>query len=360
MTQNTKNFILSSDIDEVIRELPASVVERFYGRRVLITGGMGFLGRYFTEFFTRLNAQRPNQFMPCELVVLDNFITAGEHGRTASKSREFAFIEHDIIQPFYPERPLDYIIHAAGIASPFWYRKYPVETLKVSTVGTENILQLARKHAGSKTIVFSSSEIYGDPDAKHVPTAESYRGNISCLGARACYDEGKRVGETYCRVFHETYGVDVKMIRPFNVYGPGMQKTDYRVLPNFGAKIMEGKPLHIYGDGSQTRTFCYVTDAIRGFLQVLVDGVAGEPYNVGNPSPEISMVELAKQISNVLGKEAKYELVEYPDTYPGDEPMRRCPDITKAKTQVGFNPTVTLQDGLKRFFGWAAETYPMT
>jgi UDP-glucuronate decarboxylase len=354
------SFILSSDIDEILDTLPASVVESFYGRRILITGGMGFLGRYFISFFNRLNAQRSNRFMPCELIALDNLITAGDRGREVSQSREFAFVEHDIINPFYPERPVDYIIHAAGIASPFWYRKYPVETLKVSTVGTENILQLARKNRGSKTIVFSSSEIYGDPDARHVPTAESYRGNISCLGARACYDEGKRVGETYCRVFHETYGVDVKMVRPFNVYGPGMQKTDYRVLPNFGSKIMEGKPLHIYGDGSQTRTFCYVTDAIRGFLQVLVDGVPGEPYNIGNPAPEISMINLAKEISAVLGKEAMYELVEYPDTYPGDEPMRRCPDITKAKTQVGFNPAVTLQDGLKRFFGWAAEMYPLT
>ncbi len=356
MTKN--NFILSSDIDEIVNTLPDEVREGFYGRRILITGGMGFLGRYFTAFFVRLNEVRPPRFMPCELVILDNFITAGEHGRETSKSRDFSFVEHDIINPFYPERHVDFIIHAAGIASPYWYRKYPVETLKVSTVGTENVLQLARKHVGSKTIVFSSSEIYGDPDAKHVPTAESYRGNISCLGARACYDEGKRVGETYCRVFNETFGVDVKMIRPFNVYGPGMQKTDYRVLPNFGAKIMDGQPLHIYGDGKQTRTFCYVTDAIRGFLQVLVSGVPGEPYNVGTPTPEISMVDLAREIGKVLGKDPQYELVEYPDSYPGDEPMRRCPDITKARTQCGYEPQVTLQDGLKRFFGWAQESYP--
>lgn len=354
----SKSFILSSDVQEIVETLPADVREGFYGRRILITGGMGFLGRYFTEVFVRLNQTRPSRFMPCELVILDNFITAGEHGREASKSREFAFVEHDIIQPFYPERPVDFIIHAAGIASPYWYRKYPVETLKVSTVGTENVLRLADKHKGSKTIVFSSSEIYGDPDAKHVPTAESYRGNISCLGPRSCYDEGKRVGETYCRVFHESFGVDVKMIRPFNIIGPGLQKTDYRVLPNFGAKIMDGKPLHIYGDGSQTRTFCYVTDAIRGFLQVLVNGVPGEPYNIGNPTPEISMVDLAHEIGKVLGKDPLYELVDYPDSYPADEPMRRCPDITKARTQVGYEPTVTLQDGLKRFFGWASEAYP--
>lgn len=349
--------ILDSDIEEVVKALPPSVAEAFYGRRVLITGGMGFLGRYFVEVFNRLNQVRGSRFMPVELVVLDNFITAGESGRAASKSRDFAFVEHDIIQPFYPERPVDFIIHAAGIASPYYYRKYPVETLKVSTVGTENVLQLARRYEGCKVIFFSSSEIYGDPDEKHVPTQESYRGHVSCQGPRACYDEGKRVGETYCRVFHEAHGVDVKMIRPFNVYGPGMQKTDYRVLPNFGAKIMDGHPLHIYGDGRQTRTFCYVTDALRGFLQVLVDGVPGEPYNVGNPEPEISMVNLARLIGDVLNKDAKYDLVEYPDSYPGDEPMRRCPDIMKAQTQVGYRPQVTLKDGLSRFFGWAAEAY---
>ena len=349
--------ILSSDIAEIVSNLPDSIKESFYGRRILITGGMGFLGRYFVETFVHLNESRSPKFMPCELVVLDNFITAGISGREASKSREFSFVEHDVIKPFYPERPVDFILHAAGIASPFYYRKYPVETLKVSTVGTENILHMAQKHPGCKVVFFSSSEIYGDPDNKHVPTAESYHGNISCLGARACYDEGKRVGETYCRVYYETYGVDVKMIRPFNVFGPGMQKTDYRVLPNFGAKIMDGEPLHIYGDGKQTRTFCYITDAIRGFLQVLVDGVPGEPYNIGNPTPEISMVDLANKIGGIIGKEAKYDLMEYPDSYPGDEPMRRCPDISKAQSQLGYEPIVNLDNGLKRFFDWAKEAY---
>lgn len=349
--------ILESDIEEIVRTLPDSVKESFYGRRILITGGMGFLGRYFVRVFLRLNEDRPARFTPCELVVLDNFITAGESGRRASRSRDFAFVEHDIIKPFYPERPVDFILHCAGIASPYYYRKYPVETLKVSTVGTENVLELAHKHAGCRVVFFSSSEIYGDPDAAHVPTPESYRGNISCTGARACYDEGKRVGETYCRVFHEKEGMAACMIRPFNVYGPGMQKTDYRVLPNFGAKIMEGEPLHIYGDGTQTRTFCYVTDAIRGFLQVLADGVPGEPYNVGNPKPEISMVDLVKLVGKVLDRDPAYELVEYPDSYPSDEPMRRCPDITKARQQVGYEPAVGLEEGLTRFFGWAREAY---
>jgi UDP-glucuronate decarboxylase len=352
------NFLLESDTVEISRGIENAAFD-FSGKRILITGGRGFLGRYFTEVFSYINkhvlwdAGRPL----CELVVLDNFITAGEHGRDIPKSKDIAFVEHDIIKPFYPERPVDFIIHAAGIASPYYYRKYPLQTLEVATTGLVNVLELARKHSGSKLTFFSSSEIYGDPDPKNVPTKESYRGNVSCIGARACYDESKRLGETLIRIYHEQFGVNATIIRPFNIFGPGMQKTDYRVIPNFGSKIMSKEPLQIYGSGQQTRTFCYVTDAIQGFLRVLVNGVPGEPYNIGNPNREISMVDLAKEVGRVLDKDVKFDLVEYPDTYPADEPNRRCPDITKAQKQVGYEPKVSLEEGLRRFFAWAKQAY---
>lgn len=352
------DFLLRSDIDEIAASLGDDLVSEFAGRRILITGGRGFLGRYFTDVFLRVNRDlEAAGRQPCELVVLDNMITAGAAGESIGTSRSLAFVRHNIIQPFYPERPVDFIIHAAGIASPYYYRKYPLETLEVATIGLKNVLELARSNPGSRLCFFSSSEIYGDPDQKHVPTAESYRGNVSCLGPRACYDESKRLGETLVRIYHEQHGVKGTIIRPFNVYGPGMQKTDYRVLPNFGARILEDKPLQVYGTGNQTRTFCYVTDAIRGFLQVLARGVPGEPYNVGNPSPEISMVELSERIAGVLGRPVKYDVVEYPDSYPADEPNRRCPDITKARTQVGYEPSVGLDDGLRRFLNWASKAY---
>ena len=351
-------FLLKSDVEETARSL-GTLADRFSGKRILLTGGRGFLGRYFTEVFQWLNK---NVFWDsgrplCELVVLDNFVTAGEHGRDVPNAKDVAFVEHDIIKPFYPERPVDYILHAAGIASPYYYRQYPLETLEVATTGLANVLRLARGHKGCKVLFFSSSEIYGDPDAANVPTREDYRGSVSCLGARACYDESKRLGETLVRIFYEKYGVHGTIVRPFNVYGPGMQKTDYRVLPNFGARILAGEPLHVYGGGEQTRTFCYVTDAVRGFLQVLVDGAPGEPYNIGNPEPEISMTGLAERIGSVLGRDVRYELVPYPDTYPADEPNRRCPDISKAVEHLGYAPTVGLDDGLRRFFGWAEEAY---
>lgn len=353
-----EDFILRSDVDEIVDSLTPEFRREFSGKRVLITGGRGFLGRYFTATFLKLNGWFDQEGIPrCELVVLDNLITAGEAGSHAQNTREVAFVQHDIVKPFYPERGLDFILHAAGIASPHWYRKYPLETLEVATTGLKNVMELAQRSPGCKISFFSSSEIYGDPGAGFVPTKEDYRGNVSCLGPRACYDESKRLGETLVRIYHETKGVHGTIIRPFNVYGPGMQKTDYRVLPNFGSRVIDGLPLHIYGSGKQTRTFCYITDAIRGFLQVLVHGHAGEPYNIGNPSPEISMVELAKEVGRVLQTEVKFETVDYPDTYPADEPNRRCPDITKAQKHVGYEPSVGLEDGLSRFFGWVKETY---
>jgi UDP-glucuronate decarboxylase len=251
---------------------------------------------------------------------------------------------------------VDFIFHMAGIASPYYYRAFPLETLDVAITGTRKMLDMA-KDKGAKLIFFSSSEIYGDPDSKHVPTAESYRGNVSCLGPRACYDESKRVGETLCRIYHTQFGVDTAMIRPFNVYGPGMQEKDYRVLPNFASRIKNEQPLKIYGSGNQTRTFCYITDAVAGFMKVAAHGVPGEPYNIGNPTPELSMLELAKEIEKVLGQKVAVDIVEYPDSYPADEPNRRCPDISKSNLQLGYQPRVTLQDGLKRFMDYSLRTY---
>jgi UDP-glucuronate decarboxylase len=228
----------------------------------------------------------------------------------------------------------------------------------VATTGLKNTLEVARANQGCRVAFFSSSEIYGDPDKLNIPTRESFRGNVACLGPRACYDMSKRLGETLVQIYHQQFGVAGTIIRPFNVYGPGMQKTDYRVLPNFAARLVEGKPLQIYGRGDQTRTFCYVTDAIGGFLRVLTDGVPGEPYNIGNPSPEISMTELAIEVARAVDKEkVDFDIVEYPDTYPADEPSRRCPDISKATQQLGYAPRISLDEGLKRFFSWTKIAY---
>lgn len=345
---------LATDLREIAEPL-GSDARRFAGKTLLVCGGCGFLGRYFVELIVYLNEKVLEK--PCRLLVLDSLITAEKENASIEDLPNVTFIKHDIIQPFHWEEPLDYIVQTAGIASPYYYRKYPLETLEVATLGTKNMLQLACHHQVKGFLFLSSSEIYGDPDPKHVPTRESYRGNISCTGPRACYDESKRLGETLCKIFHEHYGVPVKIVRPFNIYGPGMRETDYRVLPNFASRLIGGGPLYIYGTGAQTRTFCYVSDAMNGFLRTLLNGIPGEAYNIGTPQPEISIVDLVKEMEAVLGRGIEVVSIEYPDSYPPDEPMRRCPDINKARFQLSYEPTIDLREGLRRFIDWAFGTY---
>lgn len=367
-------FLLKSDIEEIVSHLPIGALEQLGGKHVLITGGRGFLGRYFTAVFRHLN-QTHLVSKPVRVTCMDNLISAGPEG---AKTDEFTddnirFVNHNVIEPFVmggrdPLGPrIDFILHAAGIASPAHYRKYPLETMEVAITGLKNSLELARANPGCKLSFFSSSEIYGDPDAAHVPTDETYRGNVACLGPRSCYDSSKRMGEGLVQIYVEQHGVHATIIRPFNVYGPGMQATDYRVLPNFAARIALGESLEVYGDGKQTRTYCYVADAIGGFLRVLLHGRAGEPYNIGNPSPEISVLALADYVEAAAkttgvrfsrSRSERISVTPHPASYPADEPNRRCPDISKATRELGYAPRIALEDGLKRFFGWALEVYP--
>jgi UDP-glucuronate decarboxylase len=343
---------LESDVEEICKRIKDDAAG-FSGKTVLMTGGGGFVGRYLIRVFEHLSQHVLDA--PCRLLVLDNMVSAGR-GATTPDVKHGRFIKHDVIQPFDCEEPVDFILHMAGIPSPFYYRAYPLETLEVAISGTKNMLKIARAQR-AKLLFFSSSEIYGDPDPKHVPTQESYRGSVACQGPRACYDESKRVGETLCYIYHDKFGTNTNTVRPFNVYGPGMQESDYRVLPNFASRIKGGRPLNVYGSGNQTRTFCYITDAVLGFLLILLKGVPGEAYNIGTPTPEISMVDLATRIGSVLGRDVRYNIIEYPDSYPADEPNRRCPDIKKARLQLGYDPNVDLDDGLRRFLGWADGVY---
>ena len=346
-------FLLEKDINQIVENIK-DVSNQFSGKTVLLTGGRGFLGRYFMSIFNLLNKQVLKEKV--KVIVLDNLITSGKEGSEIPSYENIEFINHNVIKNFITDKKIDFIIHAAGIASPYYYRAYPLETLEVAINGTQNMLKLAVLKS-ARLIFFSSSEIYGDPDSKNIPTKESYKGNVSCIGPRACYDESKRVGETLCNIYHNLKGVSTNTIRPFNVFGPGMQETDYRVLPNFTSRIKGNIPLQIYGTGNQTRTFCYITDAMEGFIRVILNGVPGEAYNIGNPNPEISVIELIKKIEAILGKRVKYNKVDYPDSYPADEPNRRCPDILKAKIQVKYEPKIDINEGLKRFLEWSEEAY---
>ena len=345
-------FFLQSDIDEIAERLDAR--QKFEGKTVLITGAGGFLGRYFIEVFEKFNQSYFNN--PVKVIAVDNLITSGQIGPKIIEDVNVDFVEHDVTKKFDTKQPVDYIMHAAGIASPHYYKKYPLETLEVAITGTKNMLSLAHEKK-SRFLFFSSSEIYGDPDSGNIPTSESYRGNVSCLGPRACYDESKRVGETLCYIFQHKFNVHTNIVRPFNLYGPGMQEEDYRALPNFASKIKSKLPLKIYGDGMQTRTFCYITDGITGLLKVILDGKKGEVYNIGNPSPEVSMIDVVQSIQQVLKRDIPFDVIPYPESYPSDEPKRRCPDIQKAKDEINYNPEINFSEGLKRFLTWTNTNY---
>ncbi len=331
------------------------IVDVFAGATMLLGGGRGFLGRYFQAVIDYINRERLTK--PLRLIVVDNLITTHAEGaEQAPRSQHYTFLERDVSEPLVIDEKLDFVVNAAGIASPYYYRAHPLETLDAAINGNRHFLEAAATNRARFTF-FSSSEIYGDPDATHVPTPESYRGNVACMGPRACYDESKRLGETLCYVYHDHRGVATNTIRPFNVYGPGMSEADYRVLPNFASNIKAGRPLKVYGSGAQTRTFCYVTDAMNGFFRVIANGIPGEAYNIGNPHPEISVNDLVERIAGVLSRPIAQETIEYPDTYPADEPRRRCPDIRKAQLQLDFKPVVDLDEGLRRFFSWTERAY---
>lgn len=351
--QTMESKIISEDVKRIATSLESDVLE-LQGKTILISGGAGFLGRYFLYFFDYLNSSVFNK--ACKVICVDNFITStNDKLKRQFPSKTFSFITHDVSQKLNLRRKIDYVIHAAGIASPVYYRKYPLEAIEVNTQGTKNFLDLAKKNRANSFLYFSSSEIYGDPDAKHIPTSETYRGNVSSIGPRACYDESKRLGEALCVNYQLVHKVPVKIVRPFNIYGPGMRPTDYRVIPTFLYNALQGKPLPVHDTGKQTRTYCYISDALIALLKVLLKGANGEVYNVGNDKPEITTYKLAKLIQKIYSKNVKIRLLPYPANYPTDVPQRRCPDITKICKKLHFKPKIDLPTGLERSMEWYKE-----
>jgi UDP-glucuronate decarboxylase len=345
-----------ADLDIVVRDIKKEA-KKLEGKTVLISGGSGFLGAYINAVIFQLNKKVLKK--KCKVISVDNYITGFRKNFLAPVGEDlnFRFIHSDIRLPLNLNEKVDYIIHAAGLASPFYYKKYPLDTIESAILGAKNLLELSRIVKPKGFLFFSSSEIYGDPDPLNVPTPETYAGHVSSTGPRACYDESKRLTETLCLVYNQMYGTPVKIVRPFNIYGPGMRYTDYRVVPTFLYKGLNGEKLPVHDKGSQTRTFCYVTDAMTAIFKVLLSGKPGEVYNIGNATPEITMYELATIVCDLLDNGAKPKKIEYPDNYPAGEPQRRCPDLTKIKTQLGYVPHVDLKEGLKRSITWFKQEY---
>jgi len=298
---------------------------------IIVTGGAGFLGRHLCE---RLLADGH------EVLCIDNFLTGSrENVRHLHGEPGFELIEHDICEPLDVE--VDEIFNLACPASPPHYQRDPIHTTRTSVLGTLNMLELARRH-GAKVVQASTSEVYGDP-VQH-PQRESYRGNVNPIGPRACYDEGKRCAESLCFDYNRVHDLDTRVARIFNTYGPGMHPDDGRVVSNFIMQALQNKPLTIYGDGSQTRSFCYVSDMISGFLALrnAPDGFTG-PVNLGNPD-EFTVLELAEMVLELTGSRSPIEYHPLPE----DDPAQRRPDITLAREKLHWAPEVKLREGLEK------------
>ena len=309
--------------------------------RILLTGGAGFLGSHLCD---RLLDEGH------ELIVMDNLLTGRVKNIAHLFGRDgFTFVKHDVTQYIYVKGPLDYVLHFASPASPDDFSRYPIRILKVGAHGTHNALGVAR---GKKAKFFfaSTSEIYGDPLVH--PQPESYLGNVNTLGVRSVYDEAKRFAEAMTMAYYRERGVDTRIVRIFNTYGPRMRKNDGRAIPNFVNQALAGEPLKVYGDGRQTRSICYVSDLIEGIYRLMQTDYH-EPVNIGNPASETSMLDLAKKIIELTDSISEIALM--PNAQIGDDPQMRQPDITLAKKLLGWEPQVTPEEGLRQTIAWFRE-----
>ncbi len=356
--------VVALDLDHIL-DACADEFRSLAGKRLLITGGAGFLGYYLVQAPLRWNEEaRADERI--NVTVYDNYARGVPDWLEALADRPgLATVKHDVRRPLPDDIGAhQYVVHAAGIASPTYYRQHPIETMDANINGLRALLDYTVARAATPEPVegflfFSSSEIYGDPRPEVIPTPEDYRGNVSCTGPRACYDESKRYGETLCVNFARQLSVPVAIARPFNNFGPGLKISDRRVIPDFARDVLDGRDIVLLSDGSASRTFCYVADAVSGYFKVLVKGRPGEPYNIGVERPEVSMAELAQRIAATAGELFGFEgaVVRQASSDPDylvDNPNRRCPVIEKARTELGYAPTVTLDEGLRRALLWYA------
>jgi UDP-glucuronate decarboxylase len=329
----------------------------FTNTTIVITGFAGFLGYYFVQFFLTQNIKR--------LILLDNFILRKPSWLAAIESdSRVTILTFDISKDDYAGNPIfaeaDYVVHMASIASPMFYRRYPLETIESNILGLRILLEYYKTSTKLKGLLFfSSSEIYGDPDPACVPTPEDYYGNVCCTGPRSCYDESKRIGETLCYCYAQVHGMPIGVARPFNNYGPGMDITDKRLPADFAKAIIANEDIVILSDGRPKRTFCYITDAIDGYLRMLTRGKY-DYFNIGIDAPEISVRDMAgiyRDVATTIfgySKTIQYQTSEDVD-YLTNNPNRRCPDISKARNILGYDPQIAPEEGVRRYLQFLKE-----
>jgi UDP-glucuronate decarboxylase len=355
MAEISKNPVLKEDMDYIYNKLTGEEKEKFKNSRVLITGCGGFLGYYFMHFFNTYG----DRLGVIEVTGLDNFLTGSRDwlDRMTEASGKMRLYQFDIISDDPETVPgiekANLIIHGASIASPTFYRIYPLETIDANITGLRRLMDYYVDKDIKGMLFFSSSEIYGDPFPEFIPTREDYRGNVATMGPRACYDEAKRFGETLCYVFGEKYEFPVSIARPFNNYGPGMNINDRRLPADFAKCVLENRDMVMFSDGKPTRTFCYIADAIAGYLKILLHGKT-DVFNIGIDKPEISVLEFArlfkKNAEKLFGYGGEVRYDKSDDTqYMTDNPNRRCPDISKAKKVLGYDPGIYVDEGIGRY-----------
>ncbi|MFX1452142.1 MAG: UDP-glucuronic acid decarboxylase family protein [Promethearchaeota archaeon] len=310
-------------------------------KNILVTGGAGFLGSWICDIIVEKGAN---------VICLDNFTSGLEDNISHLFKRDnFEFINHDISKPIFFDKKLDLILHLASRASPFEFEKYPIQILKANTLGTWIVLGIAKKHS-CPLLFASTSEIYGNPPPEQVPTPEEFYGNVNPIGPRSCYDEAKRAGEAFVISYYLQHNLDVRIVRIFNTYGPRMRAGDVygRVIPRFIEQALKNQPITIFGDGTQTRSFIFVSDEVEAIIRAaLLPSAKGNVINIGNEK-EFKIIDLAKKIKNLT--QSNSEITFYP--LPKDDPLRRCPDITKAKKILDWEPKIPLEKGLGLTIEW--------
>ncbi len=355
------NGIVKEDLERIHKSLSAEERSALDGATVLITGCAGFLGFYLLHYLAAYGSELGLR----RVLGLDNFKTGSPQWlKRLSQSGQVEFHRFDIIGGEPSEVPAaaeaTHILHMASVASPAFYRLYPLETLDANVMGLRRLLDFYREKPIKGLLFFSSSEIYGDPPAEQIPTPETYLGHVSCQGPRACYDEAKRFGETLCYLYHQKYGLPLRIVRPFNNYGPGMRLNDARVPADFARAVYEDRDIVMYSDGSPTRTFCYVSDAVTGYLKALLHQHYNT-FNIGIDRPEISVRQLAdiyceagREIFSYTGR-ALFQSSADPE-YLTHNPNRRCPVIDRARNLLDYQPQVEAPEGVRRFLSYLRQS----
>lgn len=347
--------IIREDVADIIERM-GNDAERFAGRSVLITGAAGFLPSYMADVLAVLNDEALSR--PCRVVLLVRRPIESDSRLGHLLGRpDVEFVVQDVSVPAELAGCMDFIVHAASAASPQWYRTDPVGTIAANVLGLRWLMEHARERGSESVLYFSSSEVYGLPDASNIPTAETYAGNVDFTSSRACYSEAKRLGESLCVAYHQQYGVPVKSVRPFHIHGPGLRLDDGRIVAEMMARGLRGEPFQLLSDGKASRTYGYVSDAADGFFRALLSSADGEAFNVGADAPETSILELTGIIASLFGGGPVTVNQDPLPEHLSSAPSRVCPDLTKIRSRLGYSPHVPLEAGLARTADWFRNVY---